>query len=409
MVLDSDMPGFVVTSRVQLSDDTTGWPSNMEALPDRPQPVEFRLPTQQDAPERHEFDPECTCENCEKERVYKKASSKAKELGERTRLHDDGFYNDKTMVELHLPFEVQHRLLCKAYRLAQASFFHAILRFDTKRNGYWYGRGPSGIRFESGHHPNGWEAGLPDSLVQRKIANMICFRNNISHPTDHEVKWLDTFMFWAQDLAVVMQDERRASRLRSLRDEVHSMALKEIERFGLYASDLSNRDWPFHHQRLCEQIVISIKNDVDDPDRYQPCKEIYGEVLLDIARAWKLRYLYHGRKREDFKLNKARKLSYLRDAGRGRRASVSIIQKQPAAPDAPEQDDHYALAKDLFGSGEEDLIKLKLIEALDLSVPVPVPMPNDISVGDSGAMEEYPQFKKPKIEDSPYSGEWACW
>lgn len=394
VVSDSDMPGFVQTSRVyvhkRLSGDTQSeYDQSIEI-----DPVKGWTP-----PTPHRYDAACTCEECANQRAYWKAWKAAEELGQRTRLHDDEFCTNKMVSELLLHPEKQHRLLCRAYRLAQAAFMHAIRRFQPKERAFYAQRGPSFMRFESRIHPQGSDAGVPDLLILRKIGNMITLRNNVSHPDSHELEWVDRFIFYAQDLTVALQDEARALRLRRLRDELQSEALKEVKQLELLMTGLSKREWAYHQQYLCQTIARGIGR---SHGLYATCEEKYGTFLVDAARAWRLQHIHGGRKREDYRLNLSRKASYLRDAGHGRRASVSIIQKQTAVLAASEQDDSiaYTLAKELFGSEEEQPVKLMGIEALDLSMRLPPPVHGELFVDDAGAKEEYPGFRKPRPEDS---------
>lgn len=388
------MPGFVVTSKSQAWNERMDWPPDTETWPGSFQSLEICPPLPDTAKPYHIYDAECSCEKCATERPLWEAGKQAEELGERTRLHDFKFYNSKTACKLHLPFKTQQPLLWKAYRLAQASYFHAVRRFEGRKEPYHFGQGPSSILFETGRLPNGQDTGIHPSLVGRQILNMKYLRNKISHPESRDLESLDELIYHAQDLAVAMRDEGRALRLRRLRDQLQWKAVQDVKRLDLCLADLQKRDWALHHQRLCEDIVGRIRLDLMTPGLHRTV-EGYGKVLVDIACAWKMRYVRLGQKREYYRSNVCRKAGYLRDAGHGRRASVSIIQERPAVPAAADKKDSftYNLAKELSGSEEEVMIELQRLEAIDLSLPLPTPVHSDISVEDPGTKEEYPWFK----------------
>lgn len=409
MLCDSDMPSFVPASAYSSTSDLedcrqeqlSSVDTQSGSLPftECVQSTEADTHKYPSPPPPHFYQPGCTCEQCTKETAYEEASRRVEELGKQTRLHDHGFSNDKTLSVLHLPFKTQQKLLCQAYRLAQAACFHAERRFRADGDPVHFGHGPSSIRFEFSDRPRAWQVGIQESIFEPKAKQMVPFRNTISHPDSRSLGTLDKLLFYAQDFAVAVQDEGRATRLRLMRDDLQVEARREIERITLRLADFCKHDWAFHHQHLCQEIVRGMAWEarfMRGP--FLNTEEKYGEFLADAARAWKMRYRCPGRERESYKSIVSSKGSYLRDAGRGRRASVSIFERPPKLPATPTQEQDDALLSRLAiephaSKGEEFRGKREGVEALDLSVPLLTPISSDIFMQDSGKKEAYPTFK----------------
>ncbi|KAK4953725.1 hypothetical protein LTR10_008329 [Elasticomyces elasticus] len=198
-------------------------------------------------------------------------------LSERSRLHDRDFYSDcrsctgSAATLCNLPYKYQQQVLKNALRLAQEVVWSALRHHFPEWQLRVFPESPQEIRFGreevAADFPDFKDAlrlrndGL-NSLLSC-ITDIISLRNAVAHPGRHSGAGLDNLIEKVQTLAVHVGDERRAFKIRALRDDIQSMLkrmLAEIEAFEPLAGLPYAPPWPVHHQVLLHQVTSKYDN-----------------------------------------------------------------------------------------------------------------------------------------------------
>ena len=103
-------------------------------------------------------------------------------------------------------------------------------------------------------------------------------RNTLAHQNRVSLHILDVFMTRAQKLAVVCMDEKRAMKLRRLRDELRMHAEQAVEdisekfhgQWGPFQP--KGRQWALHHQRTFHDLVSAYES--KQLWRYDPAPDV---------------------------------------------------------------------------------------------------------------------------------------
>lgn len=319
----------------------------------------------------HAYDAECNCELCAKQRPGQPILAEITAIAERTRLHDKALYQDKALCKVHLPFKTGHRFLRRAYRLAQEAYWHALRRYQPDLQQKEYLEGPCEVKFETGLPlpelseigvvvPHPWYEWQVTPIVSTAFSGMCSMRNRIAHPSSDALELIDKLIHNAQDMAVKVQDETRAAQLRSMRDEVAALGLKELQAIEKHLSSDDRRPWALHHQRELPHIL--------NVQHLSYAHEEYGEHFIRVAKVWALRYSSPGKERAEYRTNSARKVGYFRETSHGRRASVAAIESKPVVTKLPTLD-LPALAKRMKVAEEDVAAMVPDVDMLDVCGP----------------------------------------
>ncbi|RYP49758.1 hypothetical protein DL769_011047 [Monosporascus sp. CRB-8-3] len=223
--------------------------------------------------------------------------SKGQTLEERSRLRDSSWLSGPAG-HVHIPSKTVCRLLRKAFCLAQESFYYAARKHwrDTK---IWYGnftQGPHEVLFgyselerrigERWHEysmdflANG---GFSASDVVSALFDMPTVRNKVCHfggRCSDDLKTYDSDLTTCQKLAVTLKDERRAFKIRQLRDQLRVEAekvLAEIESLQDLATLPYARPWKRHHVKAFRDLELSTDEDMP-------------ETIVRAAETWSWRF-----------------------------------------------------------------------------------------------------------------------
>jgi hypothetical protein len=92
-----------------------------------------------------------------------------------------------------------------------------------------------------------------------RVLNVVYLRNAVCHPSHHSTQEVDTLLQSAQCLAVVQQDEKRAFKVRALRNKLQAKAIEAYEeikaRIGMAALPFA-KPWPLHLQRFLHEVNL---------------------------------------------------------------------------------------------------------------------------------------------------------
>ncbi|KAK3648196.1 hypothetical protein LTR56_007608 [Elasticomyces elasticus] len=193
-------------------------------------------------------------------------------LSERSRLHDRDFYSDcrsctgSAATLCNLPYKYQQQVLKNGLRLAQEVVWCALRHHFPEWQLRVFPESPQEVRFGreevAADFPD-FEDALRlrhDSLYSLLscVTDIIFLRNAVAHPGRHSGAGLDNLVEKVQTLAVHVGDERRAFKIRALRDDIQGMLkrmLAEIEAFEPLAGLPYAPPWPVHHQVLLHQVT----------------------------------------------------------------------------------------------------------------------------------------------------------
>ncbi|KAK4896875.1 hypothetical protein LTR27_005122 [Elasticomyces elasticus] len=239
-------------------------------------------------------------------------------LSERSRLHDRDFYSNcrsctgSAATLCNLPYKYQQQVLKNALRLAQEVVWCALRHHFPEWQLRVFPESPQEVRFGreevAADFPD-FEDALRlrhDSLnsLLSCITDIISLRNAVAHPGRHSGAGLDNLIEKVQTLAVHVGDERRAFKIRALRDDIQSMLkgmLAEIEAFEPLAGLPYAPPWPVHHQVLLHQVA----------SKYDSCDwssnewAIISPVLKRTAMVWRENSYRVGQLGPDFGLRVA--------------------------------------------------------------------------------------------------------
>lgn len=226
---------------------------------------------------------------------------------------EKGFYTTYAST-VHVPFNVQSHLKRTAHRLAQEMLWCACSTYNLGVvHGSWI-EGPEEVKLgwkelndafrNSFYLPSATGISVPDQRLHPG-PNLNELRNVVCHPRHESTIVVDSRLFAAQQYAVNVLDDGRASRVRMLRDTLQKEAEKgydellrhqaEVETYrllaelpsGPYSEDPSPLErWAVPHQRLFYDVAGAI---VGQGRRKVLAK--YGPVIFNAARAWNEKYL----------------------------------------------------------------------------------------------------------------------
>ncbi|KAK5742846.1 hypothetical protein LTR17_003094 [Elasticomyces elasticus] len=179
---------------------------------------------------------------------------------------ETGYYYCVTSTLCNLPYKYQQQVLKNALRLAQEVVWCALRHHFPEWQLRVFPESPHEVRFGreevAADFPD-FEDALRlrhDSLnsLLSSITDIVYLRNAVAHPGRHSGARLDNLVEKVQTLAVHVGDERRAFKIRALRDDIQGMLkrmLAEIEAFEPLAGLPYAPPWPVHHQVLLHQVA----------------------------------------------------------------------------------------------------------------------------------------------------------
>ena len=308
-------------------------------------------------PDEHELDQvdsssddvSTTCTKCDwmdKEAKDKHDNS----LETRSRLLDKKFYDTPASV-CYVRYRVQTRLLKAALRLAQETLWCALREHWPDIQLSHYLEGPETVRFGRGElyqvvgdeeYPTKANnmCEQPRSAVVYRILEVADLRNAICHPGPCTTRSVDNLIQTAQGLAVVLQDEKRAFKIRKLRDELQSHAAESYNKIETYAALAClpyAKPWPLHLQFFFYHTRLGFLD--------EDGKKCSDAVKL-AAREWKLKYCSPGSLDPRYEARVEEAKSFVRTTEHGRRASVAalpgdevrktVVKDEWAPPQQPE-------------------------------------------------------------------------
>ncbi|KAK3680340.1 hypothetical protein LTR37_021319 [Vermiconidia calcicola] len=256
-------------------------------------------------------------------------------LESRSRLRDDSFYS-RSASACFVPFRLQTRLLKAALRLAQETLWTALREHWPQIQRSRYLQGPEQVKFGReelsgafGDEEYPREAnemcGQPRGTVIHCVLDVAYLRNAVCHPGHHTPQELDRLIRRSQALAVILQDESRAFKVRKLRDQLQAETLKafhEIKAYVGLASLPFAKSWPIYQQHFFHSMRL---------DTHCSWETEYPEVVKRAAREWKLKYIRPGEMDPRYLANVEKAKLLMRVTAHGRRASVSeVVCDQPA-------------------------------------------------------------------------------
>lgn len=266
-----------------------------------------------------------TCSECEA--IWDAASSTADtSLNARSRLTDIQFYSTPPS-RCYIPMRVQMRLLRSALRLSQEAAWCALRRHSPENQRHLYLEGPEEVQFGTGdlERAVGTAEFWSDLDARCRFRSspmgygslVTDLRNAVCHPLHRQTKEVDKFIQMAQSLAVALLDERRAFKLRKLRDHVQAEALKahrEIEDLEALATLPYARPWALHHQRLFSSVASIVTKARSDRGEFSP-------VVIRAAMGWKFKYCKPSELNPDYLRNVEKAKTFVVKTSKGRRAS----------------------------------------------------------------------------------------
>ena len=199
-------------------------------------------------------------------------------------------------IHVYVPSKFAYKLLRRALVLSQEAFYVAAREYwpSIARN---YPGGPHEVRFgrteldlDTGFSPP-WPGkaeskGISTYRVHHQLRSLVALRNIVCHfrgDAHHEANGIDWVLEAAQSFAVVLMDERRARKIRGLRDALRDRAMleyKEIEDMQFFA------DMPFcelgykEHQ---ESLFCNVWYDSQNPLSIDVGLPI---AIRRVAEAW---------------------------------------------------------------------------------------------------------------------------
>lgn len=206
---------------------------------------------------------------------HSKGESADNTLAERSMLHDALSYCSP-LNHVYIPSNVTYRLLCQAFRLAQETFHNAAREHWPR---VWERQrleeGPHQVLFgfselasclrgtETSHMGFLAVRGSCADTVRNALFDMVSVRNDICHYGNRYHKKFggdDGLLKRCQKLAVVLKDERRAFRIRKIRDILHVQAatiMTEVGALRLLAILPFAQPWKYYHRGLLGSVHFS--------------------------------------------------------------------------------------------------------------------------------------------------------
>lgn len=189
-------------------------------------------------------------------------------------------------------------ILTKAHTIAQEAIYEAARKFWPRKWEELFRDGPHLVRLgrselqscfgDYGTSVDLSLCGSSQSMVFSSLMYMPYLRNTICHPSSYslqEVAHLDALLQYAHRLSLVLKDEERSIKMRTLRDELYQVAAEVLDGIQslstLAAMPLFNDTapkWEFHHERLFHSALDRVRRD-------------YGDVREDVqqvSQTWML-------------------------------------------------------------------------------------------------------------------------
>jgi hypothetical protein len=251
-------------------------------------------------------------------------------LAERSRLDDEDWLQGPVGL-VYIPSKVRHRLLVRAHRLAQATFYDAARRHWPNILRWRFRYGPHEVLFgrdelirsngEYPYHQHFRQVGEEwSSQIGKALFDLVQLRNTLSHfGTMHHLYQIDDLMKRTQKLAVVLGDEKRAFKARQLREELQHAAEKSLSEVAARAPlaelpGLPLEKWKQHHRDLFRRL--------SRPEEYPFSKEQVSPTVLRLADVYGLLH-------KDFSANSS-ELNSVRDGHERRPCCLNALCTQVA-------------------------------------------------------------------------------
>jgi hypothetical protein len=195
---------------------------------------------------------------------------------------------------VNIPYRTQHRLLHSAFTLCQDIIWHHLRNHCPSRQIEHCFEGPREVAFcrselmglIAGVNWN-WQNHDLTHVLTSAMIGVTDLRNTLAHQNRVNLAMVDILLTRAQKLAVVCGDERRAMRLRGLRDELRMHAEKAVTNidekyYGTWGPfQPKGRQWALHHQRTFHDLTKAFKD--GKLWRYNPAPD----VVKMAAWEWK--------------------------------------------------------------------------------------------------------------------------
>ena len=232
------------------------------------------------------------CESCNKlEAAWEDQS--AHSLAARSRLDDaEHMFQLSAAACVNIPYRKQHQLLHSAFTLCQDIIWHHLRKHCPNRQIAYCFEGPREVAFCRGELLGliaGVNWGVSHDMtfiLTHAMVGVTDLRNTLAHQNRVSLAMVDVLITRAQKLAVVCMDEKRAMKLRRLRDELRMHAEKAVadinEKYhGTWGPfQPKGRQWPLHHQRTFHDLIEA--HESKQRWRYDPAPE----VVKMAAREW---------------------------------------------------------------------------------------------------------------------------
>lgn len=232
------------------------------------------------------------CTRCNQlETAWKDES--AHSLAARTRLDDAGVnFQQSAAACVSIPYRTQYRLLNSACRITQDVLWHHLREhWPSKQNNHCF-EGPREVKLSRSELHNlivgtDWcpNEHATSYLVRNAILDISDLRDTLAHPGQECLATVDALITRAQKLAVILLDEKRAMKLRKLRDELRITAEKAVAQTEeTYYGNLGpytpkGRQWALHHQRTFSGLIAAHKS--KELWRHDPAPEIVKLAAWD--------------------------------------------------------------------------------------------------------------------------------
>ncbi|KAK7914162.1 hypothetical protein PG985_011865 [Apiospora marii] len=210
-----------------------------------------------------------------------------------TRLHETNFDNEaSTYIEIESATGL--RLLTEALVIAKEAWYDFCHQYQRDIWRDYFPSGPHEVlletpmieeyigRWQHDHTPPGvtFLGATPALRCVKHVRNAVChFR-----PVDWAVKDYDRLLQYSHAVAVALNDEPRAIKVRELRDELRDVAaetLSDIQNLGLTSVAPCRREWEPHHEWFLGGVVNRSMAG-HDAEEYE-----HGPAVWLAVEAWK--------------------------------------------------------------------------------------------------------------------------
>lgn len=267
------------------------------------------------------------CQRCDYlDKAYEDKTGRS--LAARFRLDDNVLLATRTAL-FTVPSPFQHHLLASALRLAQKTLWEAFRTHWPHIHLRSFPEGPEQVRLGrqevdfTGLSP-GWLChedkicGGPRRTVTYAILKMPDLRNRVCHPGYMGASGVDSLLRDAQHLAVVLQDEKIAFKVRALRDKLRNNLNETLEyikaNIGVFA--LPNaKPWPHYLQRLFKDANHEIRKGYADQ---------YPKEVIQAAYDWELNCSRPGELNPEYVARVHDAIGLMRSNARGGQRALSL-------------------------------------------------------------------------------------